>query len=349
MLVWLSLYQSGLSLCLFVLRHSASLWSAPKTEAGITKITAAWQRLLEKNGCLDLVRAGERRAWWRLDHVSRNQAVTTRQLANLGTKRNRVSFPPASHPWGLTRTFVPRRPRSDTSHDAELRWAPVLRGTLWIRREPCVAAHKSGVPPRPPVWRHPHLPLRPRQRRNRTRWQDGTVGAGSWEVGSVRVWGRLPVRPGGGWVRTKLSTARVVISQSEHGAHGKQPIRARRERWWANQSTARVVMSQSEHGARGDEPIRTGAKVEVLEENCSKLRHNGWTRSGACKLGHTFVVDQSSVPRNMLSFTVATNNIALECLAWSVLIDLASQHQSSNLRCNPVSERCVPSCWRNRR
>lgn len=39
-------------------RHSASLWPMPRTEAGITKMAALWERLLEQNGCSALVRAG---------------------------------------------------------------------------------------------------------------------------------------------------------------------------------------------------------------------------------------------------------------------------------------------------
>ncbi|CAH3168237.1 unnamed protein product [Porites lobata] len=38
--------------------HSASLWPMPRTEAGITKMAALWERLLEQNGCSALVRAG---------------------------------------------------------------------------------------------------------------------------------------------------------------------------------------------------------------------------------------------------------------------------------------------------
>lgn len=38
--------------------HSASLWPRPRTEAGITKMAALWQRLLEQNGCSALVKAG---------------------------------------------------------------------------------------------------------------------------------------------------------------------------------------------------------------------------------------------------------------------------------------------------
>lgn len=38
--------------------HSASLWPMPRTEAGVTKMAALWQRLLEQNGCYALVKAG---------------------------------------------------------------------------------------------------------------------------------------------------------------------------------------------------------------------------------------------------------------------------------------------------
>ncbi|XP_068704275.1 uncharacterized protein KIAA2013 homolog [Montipora foliosa] len=38
--------------------HSASLWPMPRTEAGVTKMAALWQRLLEQNGCSALVKAG---------------------------------------------------------------------------------------------------------------------------------------------------------------------------------------------------------------------------------------------------------------------------------------------------
>ncbi|KAL9979443.1 hypothetical protein ACROYT_G017114 [Oculina patagonica] len=38
--------------------HSASLWPMPRTEAGVSKMAALWQRLLEQNGCSALVKAG---------------------------------------------------------------------------------------------------------------------------------------------------------------------------------------------------------------------------------------------------------------------------------------------------
>lgn len=43
---------------IFYSRHSASLWPNPRTEAGVTKMAALWQRLLEQNGCSALVKAG---------------------------------------------------------------------------------------------------------------------------------------------------------------------------------------------------------------------------------------------------------------------------------------------------
>lgn len=74
--------------------HSASLWPMPRTESGVTKIAALWQRLLEQNGCSALVKAGA---------VGINQAIT---LSFGGLQFSAGHFEFAANPASLHTTIV---------------------------------------------------------------------------------------------------------------------------------------------------------------------------------------------------------------------------------------------------
>jgi len=77
--------------------HSASLWPRPRTEAGLTKMAALWQRLLEQNGCNALVKAGA---------IGLVQAIT---LSFGGLQFSAGHFEFAANPASLHTTITFRR------------------------------------------------------------------------------------------------------------------------------------------------------------------------------------------------------------------------------------------------